>query len=198
MRYDSAMTRFVLIVLDCLAGLTLLVCVVVGVVWVRSYFFAERFCRADTSSSVIFYWSSGRTGLAIAEVALTPSQMRAMNLIYNPPRGLQYQRDRAHPTNPDDLDVSWRFYGAVVDRNWAGARYRAGRLALERLRQWAVPIWMLAAVLAPAGVWSALRLRRRWQSWSWRGGNRCPDCGYDLRATPERCPECGREAGRNN
>jgi len=34
------------------------------------------------------------------------------------------------------------------------------------------------------------RLLRRLNS------GRCPDCGYDLRATPWRCPECGYQRGR--
>jgi hypothetical protein len=49
------------------------------------------------------------------------------------------------------------------------------------------PLWFVTAVLLPAPVWTIRRLRRRRAPTS----GRCPTCGYDLRATPNRCPECG-------
>jgi rubrerythrin len=54
-----------------------------------------------------------------------------------------------------------------------------------------VSYWLLCAVTAvlplqQAHAWRRVRLRTK--------RCLCPQCGYDLRATPERCPECGAVA----
>lgn len=49
--------------------------------------------------------------------------------------------------------------------------------------------WPLAVSPGLVSLWGVLAVRR--QRRAALLGDRCGDCGYDLRATPGRCPECG-------
>jgi hypothetical protein len=49
------------------------------------------------------------------------------------------------------------------------------------------PAWVAGVLLIPPATWVAGFVRRRIRTAT--GG--CINCGYDLRATPDRCPECG-------
>ncbi|MFI5378192.1 MAG: hypothetical protein ACHRHE_02695 [Tepidisphaerales bacterium] len=57
---------------------------------------------------------------------------------------------------------------------------------------YAVPYWLVASLMgllpAARGLISICRTRQREQR---ARSGLCPNCGYDLRATPDRCPECG-------
>jgi len=56
-----------------------------------------------------------------------------------------------------------------------------------------VPIWFPLLILSLLALFCFSR---------WRRGillpNHCPNCGYDIRATPGRCPECGQGQRSSN
>jgi hypothetical protein len=55
----------------------------------------------------------------------------------------------------------------------------------------AIPLWLLMLVtLTPPALW----LWRGRRAIALAAKGRCIACGYDLRATPDRCPECGMAA----
>jgi hypothetical protein len=62
-----------------------------------------------------------------------------------------------------------------------------GHLTIEK-KYGCIPIWFFTTLLAMP---VCFQLPRFWRRWVRVRSGRCPDCGYDLRATPERCPECG-------
>jgi len=122
-------------------------------------------------------------------------------------------RREAHPATGTASSVYWdwaaatRDVGPLASLGFTSGTVNAGRqipilsgvAVLGRLFQTPapaayvrVPWWslLLAAAVAPTSrLIAAARQRRRTR----RG--RCPSCGYDLRATPERCPECGAARG---
>ena len=76
--------------------------------------------------------------------------------------------------------------------DFGGAKYRSERFGGIPTHIVYLPlVWVVvpAALFATAPV--VMRVRRRQRTRRAARAGRCPTCGYDLRATPNRCPECG-------
>ena len=95
----------------------------------------------------------------------------------------------------------WGHYalGQRYGVRWVDADYRRRgrpkRYFLLPTLPTALLLGIPALVATPRITWRLTGLLRR-KNRARHG--RCPDCGYDLHATPNQCPECGRIAQRRS
>ena len=179
------------------AALSFVLCAVAAVLWVRSYWrvdSVERLRRtsaaadSNTYSSHRLVWARGEVRLSAGEQSISrhaPKQAPLAAVGEFP----QWNWGRAAMWGP--------IWQTRDERSWLSRRglytfnYEFSKsFGDERVWGFSVPAWLpvLALAVLPA-LWARKVMvpRRRIA----RG--RCPSCGYDLRATPERCPECGKE-----
>ena len=166
---------------------SLLLCLSVCVLWVRSYSLMEKI----TWQSVNGYRSI-ETAQGYLEIGLflAPGSSRPADSF-----GPRYSNDRATgPFNglvflwldPPVTDISWEHAGFAWYERREGLTGYVHAIGV-------VPFWFIAAgtALLPL-MWTLRQVRSR----RLKKQGHCTVCGYDLRATPQRCPECGTETGQ--
>ncbi len=171
---------------------SLVLCVATVGLWVRSYGRLEAIGAGhwvnDDHFKTRLLESTWGNVIVVNVDSLRPS--RAWGPLREP--GWHYYTSRPRePWSPNDLVP--RFVRANprarTSSGWLfGFGYYFADMDGRPLRAIALPYWSLVLIFA---ILPALRLRSALRSRRLRRAGRCPRCGYDLRATPDRCPECG-------
>ena len=179
-----------------LSALSLLLCVAVAALWLRSHWYSDVLTVWTGKGSIAvgstygdlwlersnFHGTSPSFAVASFPIGSPPdSQRRSLSRMASYRFGRFIIAADSRPAKNVGLDP------AVASQ---GLQLPTGLL----VRDWInVPVWavfVLAAIASVPGFWPYLRRRDRVKG-------HCPSCGYDLRATPDRCPECGQTPAPN-
>jgi hypothetical protein len=180
-----------------LAAVSLLLCAVTLAIWPWSYIQAPAvWLHTGVPSGPAGHAVTWGVAVVRGQVRVTrevdfepPPRTRYRSGFLDPPPSFDGPRDLAHTPTPcsegiHNLDDYFGFY--LKYRAYSGVG-TSGWLEVGPYLAW--PSWLQAAVLAIAPI---LWLRRQQRLAARPRPGCCLNCGYDLRATPERCPECGR------
>ena len=175
--------------LNLLTALSLLLCVAVCVLWVRSYWLTDQVCWWRVGASRCVGTAQGYVVLQL-NAGVTPGR---------PAGHVGFQYLRMQPYTAPHAPVAYGYVepgDRFVSRELGGAGWYAVRNR-NRVRSatGVAPLWAIAAaaaVLPLAWTVRLLRFALGARGRRERLGLR-PSCGYDLRATPGRCPECGTD-----
>lgn len=168
-------------------------------------FIAVLFIRAQWISDA-WAWNGSRYGVAVATlrsgflvVAQPPDKGPASEA---PSPKFEHQQMSPSDAEHDGRDEIFWYDQQFEDEfnlgfgYWAGLYYRGCTLKgwSHSTHHAIIPYWFglgAAAPLPALAAWLGLRRRRRARR------RLCANCGYDLRATPDRCPECGQSVQHN-
>ena len=156
------------------SALSPLLCVAVCVLWVRSYWVSDS-----------FIWSRHPRGMFVvsADGEFRLEHTRAVDDFgANLPGGFKHRTERADGSGayPDRIPGEWLHFQRWGFVFVTGVRWDTYHHAVF------LPAWFLVALLVALPAVKVGGVVRRLRGAS---AGRCPSCGYDLRASPERCPE---------
>jgi predicted Zn-ribbon and HTH transcriptional regulator len=181
------------------SAVSLLLCAAVCVMWVRSYFRYDT-AALGTGTNRPLDRRDYHVLLARGRIAFLVKtfQIRSIPLAGIAEQGWSFE---SFPLG-EDVDLAKSLYWRLDPPNmtfifgfgygYVSRAWNNGAITKEV----AVMVPHAAVVLVTAMLPVAWVLHHRRERGRNRTG-RCPSCGYDLRATPDRCPECGRGAGED-
>jgi hypothetical protein len=178
------MTRLGRWLFNCIAGLSLVLCVATAALWIRSYFRLDDISHTGQWHVHNFSSVRGRTFIQWGwstedELKLATGPYARGGFVWDSPSS-------GATLGVEKRSCGWRL-GGFDYFSWTGRMNAAGQpTAGEHVT--IVPWWFLCTFAALSPIWWLIRTRR--QARRARFGC-CLTCGYDLRATPDRCPECG-------
>jgi hypothetical protein len=161
---------------DILSSVSVVLCagiVLLGVIsWNRDIGFEWGMSKDDRRTVGVEYVGASRGGLWVGRVTVVH------------PRTLRQHR----PTTYTDKSSLWHRMGF---RLYAWDDLAPAAVGTVGIRELELPLWMFAVASA---LFPSILLYRRRRAAQRRTVGHCTNCGYDLRASPERCPECGAAA----
>lgn len=168
--------RFRRILFNALAAISILLAIATGATWVRSEWVFDHLGFSQPRWSLFMESEGGQFRFEWTRAMPWQTDLGGSGFYRHTDKADLRLRDGMRMPGSKAWIDRWGFW--IV----TGERWGDDHLAVF------MPCWVL---LLPAAMTISLAAHRWRRSVPQDGTGRCPSCGYDLRASPERCPECG-------
>jgi hypothetical protein len=172
-----------------LAALSLLLCLVTAVVWIRSYWFEDGLSWHDGNDLPVAYEDWRNILCSCGGIQIEHEHFEWHNGFFGYLiTGHTFDRyDRQQHGYPYWI-ILFQWAPPTTDLRIKGFEFVYLHDEYNRIQSVTFPLAMIfLAAIVPPVIWMRREAKRRRQS----NATFCASCGYDLRASPNRCPECG-------